>query len=130
MSRAFAFRVITPLRTFEREVTHLRMGDRSGQFGIQRGHADFLTALEPSVGYYADASGREVFFALRGGVLRVASGTATLATREFFENVEAGDLPGDIRKRLSEAGETEAVASRMLTGLERMFLEKTLEFLR
>lgn len=124
------FRVITPLKTFEREITYLRLGDLSGYYGIMRGHTAFLSVLKPSLGYYANASGTEVFFAVRGGVLRVSEGKALLSTREFFENVEAGALPGDIEKRLSQMGESEAVSAKMLEGLERMFLEKTLEFLR
>lgn len=130
MNGTFTFRVITPLRSFEREITYLRLGDLSGHYGIMRRHTDFLSVLRPSLGYYADASGAEVFFAVKGGVLRVAEGRALLSTGEFFENVEAGALSGDIEKRLSEMGEAEAVSAKMLEGLERMFIEKTLEFLR
>lgn len=130
MSATFTFRVITPMKSFERDITHLRLSDLSGHYGIMRGHTAFLSVLRPSLGYYTDASGNEVFFAVRGGVFRVAEGEVVLSTRDFFENVEAGELSGDIGKRLSEMGESEAVSARMLEGLERMFLEKTLEFLR
>jgi F-type H+-transporting ATPase subunit epsilon len=130
MNGTFTLRVITPLKTFEREITYLRLGDLSGYYGIMRGHAAFLSVLRPSLGYYTDASGSEVFFAVRGGVFRVARGMAVLSTREFFENVEAGALSADIEKRMREAGESEALSAKMLEGMERMFLEKTLEFLR
>jgi F-type H+-transporting ATPase subunit epsilon len=130
VSGTFTFRVVTPLKALEREITYLRLGDLSGHYGIMRGHTAFLSILRPSLGYYADAAGREVFFAVKGGVLRVAGGRAVLSTREFFENVEAGELSGEMEKRLSEMGESEAVSARMLEGLERMFLKKTLEFLR
>lgn len=130
MNGIFTFHVITPLKTFEREITYLRLGDLSGSFGIMRRHTDFLSALQPSLGYYVAASGNEVFFALKGGVLRVTEGKAILTTREFFENIEAEELSEDIKKSVFEMGETEAVAARMLEGLERIFIEKTLEFLR
>jgi F0F1-type ATP synthase epsilon subunit len=104
MSGTFTLRVITPLKTFEREITYLRLGDLSGHYGIMRGHAAFLSVLRPSLGYYTDAKGAEVFF--------------------------AGALSADIEKRMREAGESEALSAKMLEGMERMFLEKTLEFLR
>jgi F0F1-type ATP synthase epsilon subunit len=130
MSGTFTFRVIMPLKTFEREIISLRLGDLSGHFGIMRDHADLLSVLRPSLGYYTNAAGTEVFFAVRGGVFRVTSGVAVLSTREFFENVEAGELSSDMEKRLRETGESEALSAKMLEGMERMFLEKTLEFLR
>ena len=130
MSGTFTFRVITPLKTIEHETSYLRLGDLSGNFGIMRRHTDLLSVLHPTLGYYASSSGKEVFFAVKGGVLRVSKGKAILAARDFFENIEPGDLPADIEKSIFETGETEAVAARMLEGLERMFIEKTMEFLK
>lgn len=130
MNNTFVLSVITPIKSFEREITYIRLGDLSGSFGIMRGHTDFLSVLQPSLGYYKDASGTEVFFAIRGGVLRVSGGKTILVTREFFENIEAGELSTEIKKSLFKLSETETVSAKMLEGLERMFIEKTLGFLR
>jgi F-type H+-transporting ATPase subunit epsilon len=126
----FTFRLITPLAVVEREITYLRLYELSGHYGIMRGHADFLSVLRPSLGYYFEPKGTEVFFAAKGGVFRVVKGEAILSTRAFVENIEAGELSDEIQKRVFAMDETEAVSVKMLERMERMFLEKTLEFLR
>lgn len=130
MSNAFILTVITPMQSFERDITYLRLGDSSGSFGIMKGHADFLSVLQPSLGYYKDASGTEIFFAVKGGVLRVSEGKTVLVTRDFFESRDAAELSTNIMNRAYDLSETEAVSAKMLDGLERMFIEKTLGFLR
>ena len=50
-------------------VAHVRAEDETGAFGILPGHADFVTALTPSVVSWRDADGREGHCAVRGGVL-------------------------------------------------------------
>ena len=42
---SFPLRVITPQHLFEREASYLRLRDRTGFFGIMRGHTTFLTLL-------------------------------------------------------------------------------------
>jgi F-type H+-transporting ATPase subunit epsilon len=83
--------VTTPLAviTDVDEVGHLRAEDETGAFGILPGHADFLTALSPSVVSWRDTGGAEHHLAVRGGMLEVRGGTVIrIATREAV----AGDL--------------------------------------
>jgi F-type H+-transporting ATPase subunit epsilon len=58
------------------DVRHVRAEDRTGAFGIQPGHAEFLTVLTVSVLSYRDAAGVERYVAVHGGVLRVRGGSA------------------------------------------------------
>jgi F-type H+-transporting ATPase subunit epsilon len=69
-------------------VRHVRAEDKTGSFGIEPRHADFLTVLVVSVLSYRDAAGAEHHVAVRGGVLRVhGGGSVDVATSE----AQAGD---------------------------------------
>lgn len=127
---AFTLRVITPLAVFEREATYLRLRDRTGFFGIMRGHADFLTILETSLGYYRTREGRELFLAVEGGILRVEAGQAILSSPEIFEGADAGALARGIEASRARRLESERIFSRMVEGLQREFVEKALSFTR
>jgi len=91
--------VATPLAIVveKKDVVHLRAEDSTGAFGILRGHADFITALEISVVTWRDANGDEHHVAVRGGVLEVARDEISIATRQA--------VPGDDLHRL----ETEVI---------------------
>ncbi len=124
----FKLRIITPLKAFEREITHIRLRDESGFFGILAGHADFITALPPSLGYYSDRQGTETFIAVNEGILSVKDGLVTLSAREVFESGDAGRLSEIVKKEVFERSKTEAGLSSMLEGLEKAFIEKTVRF--
>lgn len=126
----FPLRIITPLVVLDREARSLRLRDRTGYFGIQRGHADFLTLLEPALGYYRTGDDEEVFLAVEGGILRVEKGRVVLASPEVFEGPDAAALARSIEEIRGRRRETERIYSRMIEGLEREFMQKTLLFLR
>ena len=125
----FALRVITPQTVFERQVTLVRLRDRSGFFGVMRGHADFLTLLESSLGYYRTPAADEVFLAVDGGLFSVEAGRATIASAEVFEGPDAAELARRIAQTRERRQESERIFSRMIDGLEREFMKKTLTFL-
>jgi F-type H+-transporting ATPase subunit epsilon len=126
----FALRVITPQDVADREAAYLRLRDRTGYFGVMRGHADFLTLLEPALGYYRTAGGAEVFLAVDGGMLTVEGGRATVASPEVFEGEDAGELARRIAQTRARRRESERIFSLMIDGLEREFVKKTQVFLR
>ncbi|MCW5772866.1 MAG: F0F1 ATP synthase subunit epsilon [Rhodospirillaceae bacterium] len=65
------------------DVAYVRAEDETGSFGILRGHADFITALVPSVVTWRDGAGHEHHAAVRGGALSVSGGKLVeIATRE------------------------------------------------
>ena len=77
--------VTTPLAVVVEEdgVLTLKAEDASGSFGIQPGHAEFLTCLEIGVVTWQGVSGPRHFCAVHGGVLSVnASRDIAIATRE------------------------------------------------
>jgi len=127
---SFALRVITPHTVFEREASYLRLRDRTGYFGIMRGHTGFLTLLETGLGYYRTSAGTEIFLAVDGGLFSVEGGRATISSPEVFEGDDAGALALRIEQTRMRRQESERIFSKMIDGLEREFLKKTLTFLQ
>jgi F-type H+-transporting ATPase subunit epsilon len=126
----FKIKIITPAKTFERQIKYIRLKDDTGSFGIMKGHINFLTALEPSLGYYTDINGREVFIAVDGGILNVRDGVITLTSREVFESDDAEKLGEVIENTIIKRDESETAFLKMLEGIEKSFIEKTIEFIR
>lgn len=128
--RSFRLNIITPKQTFEREITYIRLKDETGSFGIMKGHIDFITVLVPSLCYYRNMDNREVFLAVDGGILSIRKGVVLLTSREVFESEDAEGLSEIIENTILKRAESEKTFLRILEGIERSFMEKTLEFIR
>lgn len=126
----FKIRIVTPLASTEREVRYIRLKDDTGYFGLMKRHTGLLTTLVPSLVYYTDRDGEEVFMAVNGGVLSIRDGVATLTAREVYEGKDAEQLSKTIRGVIREKDIAEKTFESMLEGLERSFIEKTLELER
>jgi len=113
------------------EVTHLRAEDPTGQFGILPGHADFLTALIPSVVSWRDAGGTEHYIAVRGGVLEVSGGDKiAIAAPEAVADDDLARLEGDVVTRLRRRQEEEQAAHTDAQRLYVAALHQMVRFLR
>lgn len=105
-------RIITPLSVvIDAQIDSLRAEDASGSFGIQPGHAPFLTSLEISIVSWR-AAGAERFCALRGGVMTVDGATAAqttidIATREAVPGDDLGTLDADVLARFQSDADAE-----------------------
>ena len=100
------------------DVAHLRAEDESGAFGVLAGHADFLTALAPSVVSWRDARGNEHHVAVRGGMLEVRGGeTIAIATREAVADDDLHRLETEVlvrfRRQLVDEQSARADANRL-----------------
>jgi F-type H+-transporting ATPase subunit epsilon len=85
--------------------------DSTGAFGVQPGHADFLTVLTVSVLSYQDAAGVVRYVAVRGGVLRVNGGSAVeVATSEGLAGDDLDALQKAVIERYRAEAEAEANA--------------------
>jgi F-type H+-transporting ATPase subunit epsilon len=103
-------RITTPLDVVADQdgIVSLRAEDDSGSFGIQAGHADFLTALSISVVEWKDRDGPWHFCAVRGGVLTVSRGTdVAIATREAVTGDDLATLDQTVLARFRADIETE-----------------------
>jgi len=127
---SFKLKIVTPAGIFIRDITHLRLKDESGSFGIMKGHIDFLTVLVPSLCYYRDLNGREIFLAVDEGIFSVRGGVATLTSREIFESTDAEKLAELMESTFEQRRNAEAGLREMLGNIEKSFIEKTAAFLR
>jgi len=127
---SFKIKIITPTITFDREIKYIRLKDDTGFFGIMKGHINFVTALVPSLGYYIDIDGREVFLAVDGGILNIKDGVITLTSREVFESDNAEKLGEVIDSTILKRDKSETAFLEMLKGIEKSFMEKTMEYIR
>ncbi|MFH1702193.1 MAG: F0F1 ATP synthase subunit epsilon [Nitrospirota bacterium] len=127
---SFKLNIVTPNQILEREITYIRFKDETGFFGILKGHIDFLTILVPSLCYYRDITDREIFLAVDRGILNVREGVVFLTSREVFESEDAERLSEKIDKTILKRSESEKAFLKMLEGIERSFMEKTLEFMK
>lgn len=110
MSEPLRLTVSTPSRVLvdSSDVTSFRASDSSGSFGIQPGHADFLTAIPASVVAWREGRGADWrYCAVRGGVLSVSQGKrVALACREGVLGRDLASLEAGVRK--AATAETDA----------------------
>jgi F-type H+-transporting ATPase subunit epsilon len=126
----FTLKIVTPPKITEKRIKALRLKDGSGFFGIMKGHINFATALEPSLCYYVDENDREVFLAVDGGIASIKGGTVTITSRAIFESDDAEKLAEIIGNTMVKKDASELSFLNMIKGIERSFMEKTLESLR
>jgi len=127
---SFRLNIVTPAGIFSRDISHLRLKDESGAFGIMKGHIDFLTVLVPSLCYYRDENGKEMFLAVDEGIFTVRDGVATLTSKEIFESEDAEKLAELMESTFEQRRKAEAGLREMLGNIEKSFIEKTAAFLR
>jgi F-type H+-transporting ATPase subunit epsilon len=112
-------------------VHYVRAEDSTGAFGIQSGHADFLTALAISVLTWRDDAGLEHYAAVRGGVLRVRQGRSVeVATREAILGDNLKNLREGVLAHMSKHAETEQAARLGALGLQQAAIQRIYRYLR
>ena len=126
----FTLRIVTPPKTVEKRIKAIRLKDETGFFGIMKGHINFVTALVPSLCYYLDENDREVFLAVDGGIVSIKGGMVTITSREIFESDDAEKLAEIIENTMVKKDSSERSFHNMIKGIERSFMEKTLESVR
>jgi F-type H+-transporting ATPase subunit epsilon len=121
----------TAIALDESSVCHVRAEDPSGAFGIEPGHADFLTTLSICVVRWRKSDGGEHYIAVRGGVLRVREGKVVeIATREAVVNDDLGHLRSEVLATMAENVEVERSARSGALGLEHAAIRQIYRYLR
>jgi len=124
--------VITPI-AFAVEadgVRHVRVEDATGGFGIQRGHAAFVTIVATSVVTWRDADGREHHVAVRGGVLSVFGDVVGIATTEAVTGDDLAQLERDVIARFRREEVVERTARGGVARLETAVIRRIYEYVR
>jgi F-type H+-transporting ATPase subunit epsilon len=105
--------VSTPTAVIE-DVDDLRIvraEDDTGSFGIQPGHADFVTVLPVSVVSWTAADGREGFVLVRRGVMTMSEGARLdVAARDAYRDDELQNLGKTANELLRQTDEMEDVS--------------------
>jgi F-type H+-transporting ATPase subunit epsilon len=113
------------------EVRYVRAQDSTGAFGIEPGHADFLTALVISVLIWRGSDGSERYAAVRGGVLRVRGGSSVeVATREAIPGENLRDLREVVIAQMTNNADAERAARMGALGLQRAAIQQIYRYLR
>jgi len=121
----------TEIALDESSVRLVRAEDPSGAFGIEPGHADFLTTLSICVVRWRNGRGGEHYIAVRGGVLRVREGKLVeIATREAVVNDDLGHLRGEVLAAMAENVEVERSARSGVLSLEHAAIRQIYRYLR
>jgi F-type H+-transporting ATPase subunit epsilon len=111
-------------------VRYVRAEDLTGAFGIQPGHADFLTALTVSVVIWRDSESAEHYAAVRGGVLRVRDGKLVeIATREAISGRDLNHLREVVLVQMAQNAENERAARFGALGLQRAAIQQIQRYL-
>ena len=123
----FPIKIFTPAQTIlDEEILSLIAEDRSGYFGIEAEHINFLTVLAPTILRYRTGDQKEHFIAINGGILKVEHGTVTIAAREAV----AGEDMSRLEAALSLEMEKEASDEKMTrVSLERIGIMMMRHFL-
>lgn len=125
--------ITTPLSVAVEEdgVLVLSAEDASGSFGIQPGHADFLTSLAVSVVSWRSSGGTRHYCAVRGGVLTVSGGTeAAIATREAVTGDDLATLDAAVLSRFQADAEADRVERVDSTRLQLSAIRQIVSRLR
>jgi F-type H+-transporting ATPase subunit epsilon len=126
--------VTTPTRLVvdDNAVVALSAEDETGAFGVWPRHADFLTALVPSVVSWRRANGREQHCAVHGGLLTVSSrGTrVAVTTREAIVGDHLAELEAEVRRSFAASAERESQARTDAARLHAAAIRRILGYLR
>jgi F-type H+-transporting ATPase subunit epsilon len=115
----------------EQNVTAVRAEDETGSFGILDRHAEFLTALTPSVVSWHGADQQPRFCAVRRGVLSVMRGTeVSIATREAIVGDDLTHLEEIVLTQFRGALEAERAARTESLRLQMQAIRRIVHYLR
>lgn len=100
------------------DVRYVRAEDETGAFGVQPGHAGFITVLTVSVITWRNRNGDEHHVAVRGGVLTVRDGDLVeVATREAVGEDTLASLGRAVLERFREEAHAEEESRVSVTRL-------------
>ncbi len=116
MAGTFNLQIVTPEReVFNRAVETVRLPGMNGEFGVLRGHAPLIAALEPGAVEAREPDATEHLFSIGGGFFQVSDNQAILLADSAIE-------PGAIDLAHEAEIEREArerLASQMGPGFEK-----------
>lgn len=98
--------------------------DASGAFGIQPGHARFMTALVFGLARAHRADGSWEYFGIPGGVLYFNDGVLRVSTRRYLRDTDPGRILTELTGNLLQEEQALADTRRKLRVLEAHLLHE------
>jgi len=115
----------------ESGVSSVRAEDDSGSFGILKGHADLLTALNISIVSWHATDDRIHYCAVRRGVLTVTGGAdVAIATREAIAGDDLDQLEEIVLTEFRKRSETERASRTETLQLQMRAIRRIVQYLR
>lgn len=112
-------------RTLRVDGVHSFVGeDASGSFGIQAGHARFMTCLSFGLARFRQDAGTWRYLAMPGAVLYFADNRMQLSTRRFFLDEDYGHIVEALRDQLLAEEESLRELKASLKHLEEEVLKR------
>jgi F-type H+-transporting ATPase subunit epsilon len=111
-------------------VRNVRLEDATGAFGVQRGHAPFVTLLAPSVVTWRGGDGGEHHVAVRRGVLSVSGDVIHVATREAVPGDDLARLEHDVVASFRREEQIERTARGGAARLQTVVIRRLYQYLR
>lgn len=127
----FPIKIFTPGQAIvDEEIFSLIAEDRSGYFGIEAGHINFLTVLTPTVLRYKNRNREVRFIAVNGGILKVESGSVTIAAREAVAGEDMAHLEEVLSSEMAKEESDEKMTRVSLERIGIMIMRNFLSFER
>jgi F-type H+-transporting ATPase subunit epsilon len=115
----------------EGDVTAIRAEDDSGSFGLLKGHADFLTALNVSIVSWRGPDERMRYCAVRRGVLSMTGGAeVAIATREAVAGDDLDHLEAIVLDQFRRRLDAERSARTDAMQLQMKAIRQIVRYLR
>lgn len=111
-------------------VRHVRLEDATGAFGVQRGHAPFVTLLVPSVVTWRGDDGGEHHVAVRRGVASVLDDLVLVATREAVAGDDLAQLERNVVASFRREEQIERTARGGVARLQTAVIRRLYQYLR
>jgi len=105
-------------RLYHAEVSGFMARDENGSFGVLPNHADFTTALVPSVIIFSARDETEVIFGIDEGILVKRGEEVMISVRRAVTGTDLDDLSAVVRRHFVEMDEQERHARAALSRLE------------
>lgn len=125
--------VSTPTAVIEDidHLTHVRLEDETGAFGLLPGHTDLVTVLPVSVVTWRADDGREGFVLVRESVLTMRDGNRVeIAARGAYRDEKLHELGTTVLEELRRSDETEDVSRTSETRLHLATMRQIEKVLR
>lgn len=121
--KAFSVELQSASRTERIENVFSFVGqDASGSFGLQPGHARFMTVLEFGLARLRRRDGPWLYIALPGGLLYFAGEQLLIATRNFLTDRDYGRVSRLLHEEIETEEQRVSAMTRTLRGMEEELL--------